>query len=202
MSAEYQSFKFKTTHFNIKNIQDYLINNLPYSLESYELDSSLSSEKLNSILSILFSKTFFFDKMEVKSETIETIRYLYLSSVDSNMNFISSCDSEFNIDSKDLYNVFLQQINDSNSNYLIDSSTNIKYNCFEYNSFYFIGMMIPMGTHTIMVIVETYQDDSVMYESIAIQSSELDYGFPILSENQVFLNNLQDPNTSMFEYAS
>ena len=122
MSTEYQSFKFKTTHFNIKNIQDYLINNLPYSLESYELDSSLSSEKLNSILSILFSKTFFFDKMEVKSETIETIRYLYLSSVDSNMNFISSCDSEFNIDSKDLYNVFLQQINDSNSNYLIDLS--------------------------------------------------------------------------------
>ena len=140
--------------------------------------------------------------MEVKSKTIETIRYLYLSSADSNMNFISSCDSEFNIDSKDLYNVFLQQINDSNSNYLIDSSTNIKYNCFEYNSFYFIGMMIPMGTHAIMVIVETYQDDSVMYESTDIQSSELDYGFPILSENQVFLNNLQDPNTSMFEYAS
>lgn len=202
MSTDYSSFKFKTTHFHLANIQNYLLTQLPYNIESYELNSTLSSVKLNSILSILFSKTFFFDKMESKSKSIEKIKYLYMASMDSNMNFIASCDSESNIDGIELSNKFLEHFDDSNLNYLIHPSTNIKYNCFRHESFYFIGLLVEFGSYNLILIIETYQDDSTVFDLNDIHVSELDYGFPILSENQVFLNHLQDPNTSMFEYAS
>jgi hypothetical protein len=202
MSSKYLSFKFKTSHFNISNIQDYLQANIPSYVEYYEQNSLLSSDKLNTIIPTLFSKTFFFDKMQTNSKDIEKIKYIYLSSVDSNMNFISSCDSEMNINGTDLYHAFYQELNDSNSNYFVDSTLKIKYNCFELNSFYFIGILFEMASHSVMVIIETYNDDSVVYDTEDIKASEIDYGFPIFSENQVFLKQLQDPNTSMFEYAS
>lgn len=204
MSLSYSSVNYKTTHFHLANIKEYLQTNISSSLAIHELSSELSSDRLSTINTALFHSSYFFDKMTCASNEIETVRYIYTAATDSNLNFIDSADSELTIGNDSLVQTFFSEQEDSNNNYLLTTVNLEKYFCFSHDSDDYIGILFPLGTNfNIIIIVQTYSDDSILVESSEITAKNLQYGFSTLQdENEIFLGSVQDPNTNFFEYAS
>ena len=202
--TEYQSFKYKATHFHLQNIKDLLISNLDVNLQTYQLQSDLSSEKLKTTCSELkSSKTYLFDKMYCQSKELENVSYVSVASIDSNMTFIDSFDSQMLISNSELTNLFLNKLQDTNSVVYNLTNTSEKYTLFDYNNSTYIGMLFPIANHySIVVITETFSDDSVSIESTDLNTIDINYGFEHLEENEILLGNVQNPNDNFFEYAS
>ena len=199
----YQSLNYKTTHFNLSNIKTLISNTFPNSMQSFELNSLLSSTKLYPVKLLLTSSSYFFDKMSCQNKDIESIRYLYIASVDSNLSFIDSIDTEASINNSNLSNYFISQVEDSNNSYSIYSVEGIKYHLFEYNFSEYIGILVPVGDScSIIIVVETFNDDSRPIESSDLTSIDINYGFDVLEENEIFLTSVQNPYDNFFEYAS
>jgi hypothetical protein len=200
---KYISIKDKSTYFHLKNIHDLLISTFDSNeIEDFEVQSELSSEKLKPLCdSMKNSYSYFFDKLSTQSKEIEQIKYLYIASIDSNQTFIDSYDSLLVINNADLSNQFLTSFTTSGG--FIKQPTMEKYNVFEYNDSTYIGILYEISDHySIVIIVEAYNDDSIPFELTDLLHRDMNYGFEILREDEVFLSSYQNPNSNIFEFAS
>lgn len=201
--TEYQSFKHKATHFNLKNIKDLLVSNFDINLEAFQLQNELSSQNLKNTCSILQSKTYFFDKMYCQTKELQNVSYLSVASIDSNMSFIDSIDSQMVISDSGLTNSFLEKLQNTNSVIYNLTHTSEKYTLFDYYNSTYIGILFAIANnYSIVVIAETFPDDSIPIESTDLNTIDINYGFDLLEENEIQLGSVQNPNDNFFQYAS
>lgn len=191
----YISINYKTTHLNVEQIKLVTSFLTTSSISDPFLNTSLQAINLSVLVKTLLSTNYLFDKMSCLSDKIEEIDYIYVASCTKDLQFIDSFDNKKTASDPSLFSIFK---NDSNGEQV--SSEEISY--IEYESNTYIGVILPYNNYHIYIIVQTFQDDSVLPNLQYQQNNQFLYGFEIFENNQSLLKTIENSYLSVFEYAS
>ena len=199
--SDYTSFKYYTTHFDIKAIVERINIHFDSNLSQNSIFENLTSTQIQPLIRELENKNYYFDKLLNEVSRTDKIDYLYIVSTDSNKNFIDSYDNQNVSSSSTLYQSFQNDTN-NHENFLNDIYNN-SYTLFHNNNNEnYIIVKIPFNNFQIYIFVETFRDNSSLPDLDFQGGTQLHYGFEILTEDEMVINHVQNPYDRPFEYAT